>query len=168
MADWDIQDLFRRHNRELGSFVRRYVSSPEVAADLSQDAFVRMLCVRAPAPIQNAEAYLYRIAVNLALNHLRRERIVSFSADGGEAIAGIADDAPSAERVLHGRQLVRIVQETLESFTPVQREVLVLSRVEGRTLDEIGRRLGMSPKTAFGQLVRMLTRLQHRLDEAGR
>jgi len=168
MPDWDVQDLFRRHNRELGGFVRRYVSSPEVAADLSQDAFVRLICARASEPIRNAEAFLYRIALNLALNHRRRERIVAFVDDGETAMAGVADDAPCAERILHARQLVALVEDTLASFTPVQREVFVLSRVEGRTFEEIGRMLGMSPKTAFGQLVRMLTRLQVRLDELER
>ena len=168
MPDWDIQDLFRRHNRELGGFMRRYVSSPEVAADLSQDAFVRLIGARTAEPIRNVEAYLYRVALNLALNHRRREKIVAFVADGETAMESVADDAPSAERIVYARQLVALIEETLLSLPASQRDVFMLSRVEGRTLEEIGQILGMSPKTAFSQLVRVLTRLQARLDEARR
>jgi RNA polymerase sigma-70 factor (ECF subfamily) len=165
---WDIQDLFRRHGRELTRYLRRRVSSPEVAADLTQEAFLALWTAGSTQPIANGHAYLFRAATNLAINHNRRERILSFVDDAETALAIVADNAPSAERVLLSRQELMIVYATLNEFPATHRAIFVLSRIENRTYDEIGRILEIPAKTAFSHMVRMLVRMQLRLEDARR
>lgn len=165
---WDIQDLFRRHATELRRFLGRRVASPEIAADLTQDAFVQLCSVGTGETILNGRAYLFRTATNLAINHNRRERILSFVDDPDAVLATLEDNSPSPERALLSREELAIVQGALNEFPAQHRAIFMLSRVEGRTYEEIGRILDIPPKTAFSHMVRMLVRMQLRLDDARR
>lgn len=164
---WDLQDLFRRHGRDLTRFLQRRVSSPETAADLTQELFLRLLTATPTVTVHDRRRYLFRAAGNLAINHRKRERLVEFVADP-ELLDRIADDAPNAERSLLSRQELAIVAATLTEFPPLHREIFMLSRVDGLSFAEIGRQLGVPRQRAFDHLVRVVTRLQARLGEFSR
>jgi RNA polymerase sigma-70 factor (ECF subfamily) len=165
---FDVHDLFQRHSKELTRYLRGRVPSADVAADLTQEAFLALWAARSRTPIANGHAYLFRTATNLAINYNRRRRILTFVDDPETALATLADEAPSAERILLSRQELMIVYATLKEFPPAHRAVFILSRIDGRTFDEIGRMLDIQPGTAFSHMVRMLARMKLRLDEARR
>lgn len=165
---WDIQELFRRHAKEVTRYLRRRVSSPEVAADLTQEAFLALWSARSTLSVTNGHAYLFRTATNLAINHNRRERILSFVDDSDAVFATLADETATPERVLLSRQELAVVYTTLNEFPPAHRKIFILSRIEGRTYEEIGRTLEIPAKTAFSHMVRMLVRMQLRLEDARR
>ena len=159
---WDVNDLFRRHSRDVNRYLLRRVSSKDTAADLTQDLFVRLLTSHPPEMVSDCKGYLLKAAGNLAINHNKRERLISFS-DPGD-LDHIEDDAPDPERRLLSRQELKIVASVLAEIPPVQREIFILSRLEGWTFDAIGKRLGMPLKTVYGQMARVLTRLQLRFE----
>lgn len=159
---WDVQDLFRRHNRDVFRYLQRRVSSRETAADLTQDLFLRLLTTQPAAAVNDRKGYLLRAAGNLAINHNKRERLLAFGDPA--ALETIADDAPGPESVLLSRQELEIVASVLAETPPVQREIFILSRLEGWTLDAIGKRMGMPLKTVYGQMARVLVKLQLRFD----
>lgn len=159
---WDLHDLFRRHSRDVNRYLQRRVSSKEVAADLTQDLFLRLLTRQLPDIVSDRKGYLLRAASNLAINHNKRERLISFG--DPNALNDVADDTPSAERILLSRQELYIVASVLAEIPPVQREIFILSRLEGWTFDAIGKRLGMPLQTVHGQMARVLTRLQLRFE----
>ncbi len=130
--------------------------------------FLALWAARSRTPIADGHAYLFRTATNLAINHNRRQRILSFVDDPDTALATLADETPSAEQVLLSRQELMIVYATLKEFPPAHRAVFILSRIDGRTFAEIGRMLDIQPRTAFGHMVRILARMKLRLDEARR
>ena len=159
---WDVQDLFRRHSRDLTRFLRRRVSSPEVAADLTQELFLKLMTAKPSAVINDRRGYLFRAASNLAINHNRRERLFQF--DDPSCLESIADDTPSADRHLLSRQELALVAAVLAEIAPVQREIFLLSRLDGLTYTAIGLRLGMPMQTVYSHMVRILLRLQTRFD----
>ena len=61
-----LEILYRNHCREIFRFVRRYVSTDEMAHDLVQDVFYRAIeyVSRSHSPVKNARAWLYAIARN--------------------------------------------------------------------------------------------------------
>ena len=81
-AGWDrdeafrfVEDLFAKHQREIYSYLLRMLRDPELAADLTQDAFVK--AYRAYDSLEkpeNARAWLYQIAHRVALDNLRRQQ----------------------------------------------------------------------------------------------
>ena len=91
-ADWDrdaahafVEELFAKHHAEIYAYLLRMLRDPELAADLTQDAFVK--AYRAYDTLEeseNARAWLYQIAHRVALDDLRRRRIIRFLPLTGE------------------------------------------------------------------------------------
>ena len=69
MTDFDA--LFRLCAKDLMAFLRRRVASAEVASDLAQEAFYRLMRSDAKTAPDDARAYLFRTAANLAIDHRR-------------------------------------------------------------------------------------------------
>ena len=163
MALKDVNVLFRTYSKELVRFLKRRVTCPELAADLAQDAFVRMLCAAPATEVLDARAYLFRTAANLAIDRGRRERLVPMVSASSAVIEETLDSAASPERIVMSREELALLRSALEELPARPREVFILARIEGLSLVEIGARLGISPKTAFGHMVKALSHVKVRL-----
>jgi len=135
---------FEAHYEELMVFVRRRVRCPAMAADIVQETYVRAVTAKTPAPVDNPRAFLYRVAGNLAIDHLRREqRRQAIMADGVDA-EFVADGQPGAERAVAARQDIDHLRRIVDDLPPKCREVFVLRRFDGLDQAEIAARLGIS------------------------
>lgn len=118
----------------------------ETAADLTQDAFLKVLVSPPPEAAQtyNPKAYLYRAARNLGIDHGRRERVLVRVDLSDERFEAIADPSPSAETIVYDRQKLRLVEAALAELPRRVREAFELHRIGGLTIAEVANRLGMS------------------------
>jgi RNA polymerase sigma-70 factor (ECF subfamily) len=114
------------------------------------------------ASVADRKSYLFRAASNLAINHNKREQLIRY--EDPSHLDFVVDEAPDAERVLLSKQELRIVAEVLAGVPPIQREIFMLARVDGHTFPSIGRKLGMSEKTVYSHMVRVLMRIQLRFE----
>ena len=92
-----VEGLFARHRGEIYAYLVRMIRDPELAADMTQDAFIR--AYRAYADLDDqakARAWLYQIAHRVALDEIRRRRIIRFVPWAGES----RGSSPSAEHVV--------------------------------------------------------------------
>lgn len=144
---WDIQALFRRHAKDITRSLCRRGLSEETAADIMQDTFVRVLTAVPSdgAAVQNPKAYLYRVSRNLSINHHRRERLVEMLNLDDEAFGEIADPAPTPEKIVHDRQLLRQTEAALAELPERTRLAFELHRLGENTLAEIAQKIGVSP-----------------------
>lgn len=165
MTELNVQALYRQHSADLRLSLRRRGASAETAADLSHDAFVRVLTADGDLPIAYARAYLFRIARNLVIDLARRQRLAPVVSDP-EALASIADDAPSAERALISRQELEILQAALNEAPKTHLEVF-FARLDGMTFDQIASKLGVPRQTAFSRMVKVMAHLAAALQRAG-
>ncbi|WP_213774022.1 sigma-70 family RNA polymerase sigma factor [Bradyrhizobium sp. dw_78] len=163
---WDIQNLFRRHNAELGRFLRRRGASADTAADLVQETFLRVLTAAPATPVDNVRAYIFRTANNLSIDLARRQRLLPCVDNADDVLGQLIDEAPSPERIVLSRQELAVVQAALDAVPVTPREVFLRRAVDGQTFDEIGRALGIPTKTAFSQMVRVMMHLKAALDRA--
>ena len=161
----DVAALFRLHQKELQGFLRKRGMSPELAADLTQEAFLRLLTAPADATVKNAAGYLFRTAANLSIDWGRRQRVLPMAHDQEAALAAAVDDAPSAERLVISRQELAILQGVLSEIPAAVRFVF-FARLDGMTFAEISRRLNISPNTAFSQMNRVMVLMKRSLDYA--
>src|SRR4029077_16941713 len=118
-----VEELFVKHQNEIYAYLLRMLRDPDLAADLTQDAFVK--AYRAYDSLEkpeNARAWLYQIAHRVALDHLRRGRIVRFVPLVGEA----RNTAPSAEHLVMEARLSGELQRALERIPERQRSALAL------------------------------------------
>ncbi|BBK31867.1 RNA polymerase sigma-70 factor (ECF subfamily) [Stella humosa] len=159
-----MEDLFRRYGASLQRFLTRRGARPDVAADLTQDAFLRLIQAGPAEGIQSREAYLFRIATNLAIDRHRRE------VDGASSALPLDDQpeppdlAPSADAALLSREALAVLQRAVDDLPPRGREVFVLHKFEGLSYDEIAGRLGIAKNTVMVHMARSLAHCKRRLD----
>ncbi|GGA87989.1 hypothetical protein GCM10011491_14710 [Brucella endophytica] len=106
-------------------------------------------------PIQHIEAYLHQTARNLALDHLRRNRIrANVEAEGVDeaALANVPADVVSIEEAIVEREKLRLFREALSRLPERAQKVLVLSRLEEWSNARIAEHLGISERTVFNDL----------------
>jgi RNA polymerase sigma-70 factor (ECF subfamily) len=140
-VDWDA--LYREHGPALLRYLRRLTKGPEVAEELMQEVFARAIrATRTPGSSLDIRRWLYRIATNAAIDHLRRERRWQFLPFSGREAAPLPSDD------------VELVRRSLRAITPEQATALVLRLHEGFTPGEIASMLGIGESAVKSRLVR--------------
>jgi RNA polymerase sigma factor (sigma-70 family) len=138
-----LEGLFWAHQERVLRAAYRITGSLADAEDVAQTVFLRLL-QSGTREVQNAESYLYRAAINGALDLLRRrvtERSVPVDAAGE-----LASDAPHAspERNLSARELRQCLRHAIGQLSPRSAEMFVLRYLEERDNYEIARLMNMS------------------------
>ncbi len=154
-----IEDLFARHHNEIHAYLVRMLRDPELAADLTQDAFVKAF--RAHDTLKDpthARAWLYQIAHRVAIDHLRHRRLVRFLPWTGESYGA----APSAEHVVMQTGLSDEMRRALDRIPERQRAALVLAELHDLTGLELAAALG----TSHAAVRTLLTRARESLRQA--
>lgn len=146
--------LYEQHAGRVYSVVRRLVGDDDLADDVSQDAWVRAFeklhLFRGDAAFGT---WMHRLAVNSALNRLRRKsrRTEIENAAETKTVTGGADDV-----VLNQRVLALAMDKLPDGY----RKVLVLHDVEGLKHEEIAERLGIAAGTSKSQLHKARARMR--------
>lgn len=158
LANRDISSLFLAHGGELFSYLVRKLRNRDLAADLTQETFTRYLArsVDGVAVIGNERAYLFRTALNLAVDHVRQGQRRPQDESGAETLEMIGDPRPTQERIFSGRQELGLVKEALQSLPERTREIFILQRVDGLTYREIAERLEISDSSVQKHLAAAL------------
>jgi RNA polymerase sigma-70 factor (ECF subfamily) len=155
-----VEDLFAKHHSEIHAYLVRMLRDPELAADLTQDAFVKAYrSYDTLVASENARAWLYRIAHRVALDELRRRRIVRFLPFTGEHRAS----APSPEHLVMDLRLSGDLQRALERIPERQRSALLLAELHDLTGVELANALGVSHVAARALLTRARESLRQAL-----
>lgn len=151
-----IADLFHRYRDELTRRLIGMVKSRETAADLVQETYLRLLRCGEELVVEQPRALLHRIAGNLAIDHLRKEKNPFHAVDSMDAAMAVPCQAPSPERELFGKQRLQICLQVIERLPPRSREAFVLRRVYGYSYQEIAARLNISESGVEKLLMRAL------------
>lgn len=155
-----VEVLFAKHQGEIYAYLLRMMRDPEVAADMTQDAFVK--AYRAYDTLEkgeNARAWLYQIAHRVALDEIRRRKIIRFMPWTGESPGA----APSAERLVMDTHLSSDMQRALARIPERQRAALLLAELHDLTGLELAAALGVSHVAARALLTRARESLRQAL-----
>ena len=165
-----LVELIESQQRYLYSIALGVVRNPTEAEDVTQNVVVRLL--RA-LPSYRGETHfttwLYRLAVNQAIDHLRRtgrrEASLDATEEGGYDIFEDADPAVDPIRRLDRRETAAWVQQALGQLSPVQRAALTLYYFEDLSYDEIAAALELPLNTLKSTIRRAKQRLAQVLTE---
>lgn len=148
------RELVRRYERPVFSLVYRMVRNREQAEDLSQETFVKVLnAIESYKPEYKFSSWVFKIANNAAIDHLRRRELDTLSLDGSphaetpemiEATAlqiGSAGESPLEEVV--ARELGGEIEDGIKLLRPEYRTCILLRHVEGRSYEEIAEILNL-------------------------
>ena len=136
-----VETLFAKHHNEIYAYLLRMLREPELAADLTQDAFIKAYKNYATLEKpENARAWLYQIAHRVALDEIRRRKIIRFFPWTGES----RGSAPSAEHLVMETRLSGDMQRALARIPERQRAALLLAELHDLTGLELAAALGVS------------------------
>jgi RNA polymerase sigma-70 factor (ECF subfamily) len=161
-----LGQAYIRRYAEMREFLRGRVGDREVAEELIQSAWVAISSRADDRSIDNPDAWLQRVVTNLALNWLKSSRFRSRIVHGDEDLSRFEDAAPLQDEQAEHRQSMHYLSELLDELPPHRRQVFLLYRGEGLSLQETADRLGISIKTVTTQLQRTMIFLRKRMREA--
>ena len=146
--------LVERYQQPLGSYLWRLTRDRELAADLTQETFLRAYrsIAATPTPML-VRPWLYRIATNLATDEFRRRR--RFDRLLGRAFGHQPSTAESV--AIEERELVQLA---LERLRPTDRAVLLLCAVEQLSYREVAEIVGSSSEAVRKQFTRAKERFR--------
>lgn len=155
-----IERLYALHSSEIHAYLFRMMREPELAADMTQDTFVK--AYRAYGSLEDrthARAWLYQIAHRIALDELRRRRIIRFLPWTGES----RGTSVSAEHVVMDLHLSADLERALLRIPERQRAALLLAEIHELTGLELASALGVSHVAARALLTRARDSLRRAL-----
>ncbi|WP_181814791.1 RNA polymerase sigma factor [Sphingomonas aracearum] len=143
---------------------RRLRTGSDEPQDLVQDVFARMLTTEGWSAIANPRTYMLQMLRNIAIDRMRRAKIVDFRhfADADEY--DLPDDAPDPHRIVEGRQQMKAFAEALHALPERCRVVFERRRIEGQSPRQIASELGVSLSTLEKRLARAIHLLTRALE----
>jgi RNA polymerase sigma factor (sigma-70 family) len=166
-----LGQVYIRQYDEMLEFLLRRTGDMQVSQELAQDVWIRISAQLDDASIENPHAWLRRIAVNLAINWLKANRfrtgMLASEFDLSEIADRVGDGQPDLDRIVHGRRGLDYMCELIDQLPPRRRAVFLLYRERGLSLRETADELGISIKTAKGQMTEALKFLRQKMSDAG-
>ncbi len=150
-APASFEALFEAYYRPLSSFLFRMLNDVQLAQDIAQDCFVKLhLAMKSGQSLENARAWLYRVATNAALDERRRRRRITW-------LPLLASSDRQDDEYLDPEEQVALrdrLQRALEGISPNLTVCLLLHLHHGFSHDEIAAILGISSGAARTRLQR--------------
>jgi RNA polymerase sigma-70 factor (ECF subfamily) len=162
-----FETLYGRHRSGLYRYLARHTRDPEVANDIFQEVWSRVISSRSRyEPRAKFSTFLYRIAHNCFIDHCRRSsarqdraNVSNEEFDLEKLLPAPTADLPDAQAE-HAQTLTRY-RSALAALPAEQRDTFLLYEESGLTLDEIGNITGVSLETAKSRLRYALSKLRH-------
>ena len=142
--DQFLNELATRYGPALERFLARKLENPADAADAAQEALLRMHRLQQPERLDNARAFLFQVASNLAVDQLRRRSLHYRALNTGAAAPPSGADAAAPEEVLAAREKLARLFSAVEALPEKCRQAFLLHRRSGMSYTEIAAELGVS------------------------
>jgi RNA polymerase sigma-70 factor (family 1) len=162
----NFDDIFRLYKDRIYRYVLVIVKSTEAAEELTQEILIKLwLCRDLLNKVDNLDGYIYVIARNKALNHLRKAacdlRLMN------ELKSFMQDEQNNIDDRITANDYDMLVKQALATLSPQRRKVYELSRVEGLNHEEIADRLSLSKNTVKNHMVEALKHIRGHINKSG-
>jgi RNA polymerase sigma-70 factor (ECF subfamily) len=168
------RELIRRYERPVFALLFRMVRDRELAEDLSQETFVKALnAIESYRPEFKFSSWIFKIANNAAIDHLRRRELDTLSLDGSphaetpEAMQATALQIGARQEspldTVEAKELGSEIEAAIGRLRPEYRSCILLRHVEGRAYEEIAEILDLPVGTVRSRIFRARVQLKQRL-----
>lgn len=142
------RELIGRYQRPVFSLIYRLVRDREKAEDLAQDTFIKVLnAIGRYDPAFKFSSWIFKIAHNTALDHLRRKEPETLSLQGSPHARTDAEIEASTitpesgdenpEQYTSSKEVGAVIEQAIGRLRPEYRTAIILCHVEGRAYEEI-------------------------------
>jgi RNA polymerase sigma factor (sigma-70 family) len=147
------EDLARRLARRFGSTMD--------AADILQDAYLRIGQAKTIPPVDDPHAYIVRVSANIVADRRRAQARQRLDDVDIARLLEVEDAAPDPAATLEGRRDLALLEAALRQLPERRRAIFLAARVEELTHREIAGRMGVSQRTVASEI-------RHALDHCAR
>jgi RNA polymerase sigma factor (sigma-70 family) len=149
---WFSEEVAQHDSALRAYLTKRFPSLPD-HDDLVQETYSRTVQARQSGRLTHVKGFLFTAARNLAID-LLRGRGSGHESLGDEKIMPLLDEAPGAPEAIDQHQRQQALLDAVASLPPQCRRVMICRHVDGLSYQEIALRLGLSPQTVKGHLVK--------------
>jgi RNA polymerase sigma-70 factor (ECF subfamily) len=165
-----LEILIIRHKQRIFSFILSKVLDREVAEDIFQDTFIKVINTLKKGAYNEEGKFLpwvMRIAHNLIIDHFRRnKRLPKFNnTDDFDIFDVLSDDMLSVENQIIKSQILEDVRNLIEELPEDQKEVLLMRMYRDMSFKEIAENTDVSINTALGRMRYALINLRKLIEK---
>lgn len=165
-----LEILVKRHQQRIFSFIYSKVQDKDVAEDVFQDTFIKVIRTLKRGSYNEEGKFLpwvMRISHNLVIDYFRKNnRMPLFNnSDDFDIFSIISDDSLNAERRIIREQVLKDVKNLIEELPNEQKEVLKMRMYMDMSFNEISENTGVSINTALGRMRYALINLRKVIEE---
>ena len=167
-----FEELVRRYQRPIVSYVYRMVGDYDTALDLAQEVFIKVYnSLRRYRSEFKFSTWIYKIAHNSAVDHLRRqggrEQALQREFDGEQYDLPIESRRPSPEQESEREERRAEIEGVVLNLPPAYRELIVLRHAHDLSYDEIAEVTGLPLGTVKNRIFRAREAMRALLVERG-
>lgn len=167
--DQFIATLVTEHSIALEKYLARKLDNPEDAAELAQEAYMRLHRLEQPENLDNARAFLFQVATNLAVDQLRRRQLhfkflkaeKSLAQDGEPPDLNTAGASP--EQILGARQKLSAIESAVNELPFKVKQAFLLHRQNGMPYSAIAEQMQVSVSSVEKYILQALKHCRARL-----
>lgn len=169
-----FEELVRRYQRPIVAYVYRMIGDYDAALDAAQEVFIKVYnSLDRYSPEYKFSTWIYRIAHNVAIDHLRRQNahganlcVAGSDEDGFERLPANADQ-PSPEAASERAERRETIEAVVQTLPPGYRELILLRHAHDMSYDEIAEVTGLPLGTVKNRIFRARACVRERLVERG-
>ena len=171
-SDGSFEELVRRYQRPISAYVYRMVGNYESALDLTQEIFIKVYSsLRQYRPEFKFSTWIYKIAHNAAVDHLRRtstrEQALIATAEGDQFELPIESGRLSPEQESERRERRIEIETVVRSLPANYRELIILRHSQDLTYEEIVEVTGLPLGTVKNRLFRAREMMRQQFVDRG-
>jgi len=166
-----FEEIVRRYQRQVASVIYLTMGSRAEVEDLTQEVFMRVYRSIDRVTIETSLfSWIYRIAMNLCIDELRRKkikRVLSIGPEAGSAAdhSELFEEPSRASDELMAEEKKNQVLDALAKLTPAHRAALVLREYEEMSYRQIARSLGITEQAVKSRIFRAREELKELLKD---
>jgi len=142
-----LKRLFERHYSSLCKFLSIYIKDESLTEELIADLFLKLWNNKADYQIRNVKSYLFIAARNMALNQIQKKVSPLRFVDSLEDYHEVLQHDNSPFNIIKQKESLKEILGLIEKLPARQKEILLMSRIEGLEKDKIADILGISVRT---------------------
>ena len=159
-----FETLYRRHKDPVYRYLLRMSGHPDAAEDVFQEVWGKIVKARDKyRPTARFTTFLYRVAHNCFIDHVRRNRRHAGAAEFRPEL--VSDDGESLELTTERQLAKRRLAEALGTLPEEQRDAFLLHEEGGLNVDQIATVTGCNRETAKSRLRYAVAKLRAAIDE---
>jgi RNA polymerase sigma-70 factor (family 1) len=158
-----LEALFNRYYGSLCQFCAVYIKDSATAEEIIASLFMKVWDNRGETRVLNVKNYLFTAAKNLSLNHIQKKKEPVCAIEDADIHQQLLQDTNTPFKILSARESYNRMLSLINTLPPAQRQVLLMSRVDGMCKQEVADILGITVRTMETTLYQSIKKLRELL-----